>query len=589
MKKSSSIMISLATLIFIIVVLITYFIIYITFNSNNKQNIKRIGIDSRTININISDNKIMCEDVMNFNVPLAKDVWYNFFKENEYLKNAKLYIKNTDNSYSLISDFDISKGYIHLNEIMSKDLNDYNDSNKKINIKLTYELDFNCITRYTNTDVFPFYIDVDSISYLNNLTINLKSNKDITNFNIESIKNAEISKTTDGYIVYMNDLNNSINMYMLFNIDIQLNKIRNSDYIAPDVLNEIKEYEYIDERIYILILVIIISLLLLIISLILNRHKKLTNYRRDTSNLVSPILAEAIIDGKIGLKELFMTTIIELSIRGNINIINNDTLELVSCDNLETYEQSIVNLLFKNKVIKFSDINNTFTNSNKSTNKFTKKISLIKEHLLEKIYSVNIFSKWLTIFNKAIGLCAILICINLPQIFIETTSSEKELFILLSIIITLYYLKGIMGKRTIKEEIIANNKKLKGTDITAILAIVFLLILIISTSINVAKYHIIFFVVTLLTICLNIYIAYRSQYTILTKKGKEEQLKLLELKKYINDYSLIKNRDLESAIIWDRYLAYATAFGIPNKITSSIYEKWYNINIDLQVVKIIFS
>ena len=97
MKKSSSIMISLATLIFIIVVLITYFIIYITFNSNNKQNIKRIGIDSRTININISDNKIMCEDVMNFNVPLAKDVWYNFFKENEYLKNEKIYIKNTDN------------------------------------------------------------------------------------------------------------------------------------------------------------------------------------------------------------------------------------------------------------------------------------------------------------------------------------------------------------------------------------------------------------------------------------------------------------------------------------------------------------
>ena len=141
---------------------------------------------------------------------------------------------------------------------------------------------------------------------MNNLTINLKSNKDITNFNIESIKNAEISKTTDGYIVYMNDLNNSINMYMLFNIDIQLNKIRNSDYIAPDVLNEIKEYEYIDERINILILVIIISLLLLIISLILNRHKKLTNYRRDTSNLVSPILAEAIIDGKIGLKENYL-------------------------------------------------------------------------------------------------------------------------------------------------------------------------------------------------------------------------------------------------------------------------------------------
>ena len=125
-------------------------------------------------------------------------------------------------------------------------------------------------------------------------------------------------------------------------------------------------------------IIIIISVILLIISLIINNKKKATKYRRDTSNLVSPILAEAIIDGKIGLKELIMTTIIELSIRGNINIINNNTLELVSYNNLEIYERSIVNLLFKNKTIKFSDINNTFANSNKSTIQFTQEMSLIK-------------------------------------------------------------------------------------------------------------------------------------------------------------------------------------------------------------------
>ena len=103
------------------------------------------------------------------------------------------------------------------------------------------------------------------------------------------------------------------------------------------------------------------------------------------------------------------------------------------------------------------------------------------------------------------------------------------------------------------------------------------------------KYHIIFFMFTLLAICLNIYIAYHSQGIILTKEGKEEKLKLVELKNYINDYSLIRNRDLESVIIWDKYLAYATAFGIPNKITNSIYEKWYNLNINLQVVEKILS
>ena len=89
----------------------------------------------------------------------------------------------------------------------------------------------------------------------------------------------------------------------------------------------------------------------------------------------------------------------------------------------------------------------------------------------------------------------------------------------------------------------------------------------------------------LLILALNIYTAYRSQTTALTRKGRIEQNKLAELKKYIDDYSLIKNRDLESVIIWDKYLAYATAFGIPNKVTSSIYEGWYNLNLNLQVVE----
>ena len=56
------------------------------------------------------------------------------------------------------------------------------------------------------------------------------------------------------------------------------------------------------------------------------------------------------------------------------------------------------------------------------------------------------------------------------------------------------------------------------------------------------------------------------------KERKNEQIELLKLKNYINKYSLIKNRDLESVIVWDEYLAYATAFGIPNKVTNTVYE-----------------
>ncbi|MFR1972206.1 MAG: DUF2207 family protein [Clostridia bacterium] len=582
MKESiKNIIISIS--IIIIAILISLFFINNSNTSLNNKKSKEIGIGSRTININILDNKILCEDVILFNMHSREELKYKFFQEYDYLNNTKLYINNSDNFYSTSLKMDLLKGYINIDKRL---LNGLKITDKNVTIKLTYELDLDYITRYTNTDVLPLYMDLENIDYLNNLTINLNSNYTITNLTVD---NAEISKTKDGYAVNMNNINKSDDMNILFNMNTYLSNTINSDYVNPNILKETEEYDYINERIYILVIIITISVILLILSLIINNQKKTTDYRRDTSNLISPILAEAIIDGKIGLKELIMTTIVELNIRGNINIINNDTLELVSYDNLEIYEQSIVNLLFKNKTIKFSDINNTFANSNKSTIQFTQKMSLIKECLLEKIYSMNIFSKGLTFLNKAIGLCTILISINMPQILLNNSSSMKKFFFILSLLITFYYIKSNIGKKTIREEIITNNKRRTVIDIRIVFLLILTVFIIISTSINVAKYHIIFFMFTLLAICLNIYIAYHSQGIILTKEGKEEKLKLVELKNYINDYSLIRNRDLESVIIWDKYLAYATAFGIPNKITNSIYEKWYNLNINLQVVEKILS
>lgn len=582
MKESiKNIIISIS--IIIIAILISLFFINNSNTSLNNKKSKGIGIGSRTININILDNKILCEDVILFNMHSREELKYKFFQEYDYLNNTKLYINNSDNFYSTSLKMDLLKGYINIDKRL---LNGLKITDKNVSIKLTYELDLDYITRYTNTDVFPLYMDLENIDYLNNLTINLNSNYTITNLTVD---NAEISKTKDGYAVNMNNINKSDDMNILFNMNTYLSNTINSDFVNPNILKETEEYDYINERIYILVIIITISVILLILSLIINNQKKTTDYRRDTSNLISPILAEAIIDGKIGLKELIMTTIVELNIRGNINIINNDTLELVSYDNLEIYEQSIVNLLFKNKTIKFSDINNTFANSNKSTIQFTQKMSLIKECLLEKIYSMNIFSKGLTFLNKAIGLCTILISINMPQILLNNSSSMKKFFFILSLLITFYYIKSNIGKKTIREEIITNNKRRTVIDIRIVFLLILTVFIIISTSINVAKYHIIFFMFTLLAICLNIYIAYHSQGIILTKEGKEEKLKLVELKNYINDYSLIRNRDLESVIIWDKYLAYATAFGIPNKITNSIYEKWYNLNINLQVVEKILS
>lgn len=88
----------------------------------------------------------------------------------------------------------------------------------------------------------------------------------------------------------------------------------------------------------------------------------------------------------------------------------------------------------------------------------------------------------------------------------------------------------------------------------------------------------------LLTVGLNIIIIKNSKDVVLTDRGKIEKLKLLRLKNYINEYSLIKDRDLNSSVVWDKYLAYATAFEIPNKVTDSIYESWYDLNLTLQFI-----
>lgn len=272
--KESIKKIILSLLIILVAILISLFLINDFTTSPNNQKLKQIGIDSRTINIDILDNKILCEDVILFDMSSKKDLRYNFFKEYEYLNNVKLYINNSDDFYSSMLEMDLLKGYINLDTRL---LNALKITNNNINIKLTYELDMDYITRYTNTDVFSYYMDLENIDYLNNLTINLSSNNTITNL---SVDNAEINNTADGYVISINNINSSTDVNILFNIHTYLNNTINSDYINPDILNKIEEYGYINERIYILVIIIIISVILLIISLIINNKKKATKYRR---------------------------------------------------------------------------------------------------------------------------------------------------------------------------------------------------------------------------------------------------------------------------------------------------------------------
>ena len=582
MKESIKKIMHSKTLVSVILIIATFILC-----TNVFMDPKEIGINSRKINIDILDDKILCEDVIVFNRITQGEIFYQFIQNNNYLSNVKvLYINNKNNFHSSAFNISLYKGRISLDEFL---LNSLKITGNNITIKLTYELEKDYITRYKDTDVLPYFIDWENLSYLNNLTLNINSNETISNLTLDNtINNATVSHNKNKYIINMSNLKENSNINILFNINTKINNTINSEYINEETLKEIEEYSYINGKIPLLIALVIISILIFTISFAINRKEKINTYRRETLNLVPPIIAEAIIDGKIGLKELIMTTIIDLNIRGNIKIINNDILELVSLDNLEGYERDIVELLFKNKIIKLSDINNIFAKSNKETLVFTEKINKIKDLLLEKIFEMNIFSGELTIVNKIIQLFAILMSLNLPLIFWKNISGLEQLIIFINIFVIVCYIKKNKNKTTMQEEIIENYGGKSRSNAELITICIGILCMTIATSIDVAKYHLVFFIITILTFVLNLYTAHQSQAVALTKNGKKEQVKLMELKNYINEYSLIKNRDLESVIIWDEYLAYATAFGIPNKVTDRIYEGWYNLNLNLQVVEKIF-
>ena len=103
------------------------------------------------------------------------------------------------------------------------------------------------------------------------------------------------------------------------------------------------------------------------------------------------------------------------------------------------------------------------------------------------------------------------------------------------------------------------------------------------------KVNLLFTVWVIVVMFINFLIAKATDDLVFSIKGKIEQSKLAALKRYIIDYSLIKDRDVKEVIIWDEYLAYATAFGIPNKVVKKITENWYNLNVNMKTISLMMD
>lgn len=82
----------------------------------------------------------------------------------------------------------------------------------------------------------------------------------------------------------------------------------------------------------------------------------------------------------------------------------------------------------------------------------------------------------------------------------------------------------------------------------------------------------IFTAVIVLLIVIDLIIAgvARNKIDVYTQEGIDEQEKWKAFKKYMEDFSLLKEKDVPDLILWEKYLVYATAFGIADKVIKGL-------------------
>lgn len=85
-----------------------------------------------------------------------------------------------------------------------------------------------------------------------------------------------------------------------------------------------------------------------------------------------------------------------------------------------------------------------------------------------------------------------------------------------------------------------------------------------------------FIVVTIINLILNMKIT--TSFNGFTQKGINEQEQWKALKKYMEDFSYLDEKEVPELVLWEKYLVYATAFGIADKVLKQLKVKYPELN-----------
>lgn len=152
------------------------------------------------------------------------------------------------------------------------------------------------------------------------------------------------------------------------------------------------------------------------------------------------------------------------------------------------------------------------------------------------------------------------------------------------------------------EEIAKNTSQNKGkydkkiakkseTYISKAIGYIFLLIAVIMAVIigiattgefvpNMIKYALIAGSFTIIVLVINMILISKliNRFNGFTSKGINEQEQWKAFKKYMEDFSLLDEKEVPQLVIWEKYLVFATAFGIADKVIKQLKVKYPELN-----------
>lgn len=127
----------------------------------------------------------------------------------------------------------------------------------------------------------------------------------------------------------------------------------------------------------------------------------------------------------------------------------------------------------------------------------------------------------------------------------------------------------LINEQIIDSEIQKEYQKYRNNQSSYILAIVFLLC-----------FTLIAFILPVIIFIIDAVICGKiaRKLNVLTQKGIDQQEQWKGLKKYMEDFSMLDRREVPELVIWEKYLVFATAFGIADKVIKQLKIVYPNLD-----------